>query len=278
MDANIIDSFLDLGALDSVANPYEAIGPSVLMIAFTILTAGFFVQVLSHREDPSAGARALVRIACITLLIACQGWLEPLVRDIFLYFPRVLYTNDHGINGVGDEMRKLTADYIKDSPDISVFDLSVAVLATYFISSLINILALIGSIALVPMYFVFKCATMALSAFLPIALALFSLPSMRNIAQTYVLGFLSVYAWPLGFVITSITAKITLDIASQAPPPAEYGVLAQAMTPFVVAGILIMGATSTPLIMYYVFTSGGSAIQSGGVGAAIGRISRGGIS
>lgn len=278
MNPNVLDAFLDLGALDAVPNPYASIGPSVLLIAFTILTAGFLIEVLSHRDDPSAGARALLRIGFITLLIACQGWLEPLVRDIFLYFPRVLYTDSHGINGVGDEMRKLTADYIRNSPEMSVFDLSVAVLATYFISSLINILALIGSVALVPMYFVFKCATMALSAFLPIALSLFALPSMRNIAQTYVLGLLSVYAWPLGFVITSITAKITLDIAMQAPPPAEYGVLAQAITPFVVAGILLMGATSTPLIMYYIFTSGGAAIQGAGIGSAVGRLSRGGLS
>jgi hypothetical protein len=238
------------------------------VIAYTITVAGFIFHFWAHKDNPSPGfgtlLRCLIVVACITLLPMFHG----LATTVFYYIPKKLLTQQAGINFAGDRIRELVLTN-SARPETGTFGFMRFGFDKFFkwlLSIFFSGVATTGSFVLLPFYFIQRFGEMIGFAFMPIALACLTVPALAGKATTYVLSILSVLAWPLGFVLSSVAANSVLDVAIMTPPAQGTGLILLFVAPLVAATVLIVGTTSTPLFSYYLFTSGGAQMPTAGAG------------
>jgi hypothetical protein len=264
--------YLELTKLSSIPDPLASVSEEILAIAYTITVAGFILHFYQHKDSPAPGFGTLLRmivvISCITILPLLREW----VTNIFYYLPEKLIKTHGGVNAAGDKIRDMLADSynVKESFSLNFLRIGFAHLTAVFIASFFNFIGFIGSLILIPFYFIQRFGIMLGFAFMPIALACLTLPALAEKGQNYILSVLSILAWPMGFVLSSVCAGSLIEIGMEYPVPAQWGLIGTAIVPFLAAGILIVGTTSTPLLSYYLFTTGGGYLPTPSAGQMAG--------
>lgn len=262
--------YLEIAKLSSLPNPLESIDLELKMTAFVICLVGWIASIYTQRDNPSPELGTLVRVAIVVALIAFLGPIQKALTDIMYYFPRALITRGDGINSAGDQIRvelyKIMANEGANPSFFSLLKISLTQVVTTFIIIMLDAIALLGSVVLVALYFLQRFAVLLGFAGMPIALACFTLPAMRDKATNYILSVFSVMSWPFFLVIVNIAASYVFKIAGEDPLPSAWGVLGNVIAPAIAAIILIAGAFATPLFSYFLWTTGGGYLPPGTAG------------
>lgn len=258
--------YLDLTNLSNIPDPLAPVNDAILAIAYTLTVSGFLVHFWASRDNPAPGfstlLRCLIVIACITIL----PMLRELVLGIFYYIPKQLLAHGAGVNFAGDRIRDLVHSNAA-RPDFGILGLERLTFDTVFRVALSVALSGVSSVAsflLLSFYFIQRFAEMVGFGFMPIAFACLTVPALAGKAANYIMSILSILAWPLGFVLTSMAAASVLDVAALNPPASNDGIMVLLIAPFVASVVLTTGTVSTPLVCYYLFTMGG--VQAPNVG------------
>jgi hypothetical protein len=258
--------FLDLTNLSRIPNPLAPVEDAILAIAYTITVAGFIFHFWANKDNPAPGfstlLRCLIVVACITML----PLLRNLLQTVFYYIPEQLLSGQSGVNFAGDRLRELVLTNTNqiDLGPLDFLTSGFKSVLNWILATLFSSLPTAASLIVLPFYFVQRFAAMIGFTFMPIALACMTVPALAGKATNYVLSILSVLAWPLGFVLSSVAANSVLDVAALTPPPSTSPLLVLLIGPMVAASVLTIGITSTPLFAYYLFTTGGAQVPAPG--------------
>lgn len=260
--------YLEVARLSDIANPLEPLAAEFQIIAYTICFIGFALHIWQHKDSPAPELATFLRLSIIVALIAFLGPITDLLTDIFYYFPEKLIRDGHGINTAGDRIRSLYFalwdEQAKEEPSFMNFlTFSLASFSQAVFSLLFGAISIIGSLILLPIYFLQRFATLLGFAGMPIAFALFSIPAMKDKAANYVLSVLSVLSWPFFLSVVNIAAGAMLDIALANPMPTAWKIFGGGIAPALAALILIGGSMAVPLFSYFLFTTGGGYLPPG---------------
>lgn len=256
--------YLELTNLSSIPDPLASVSDAILAIAFVLVVAGFLLSVARNKDSPEPGMEPLLRCAIVTACIAMLPMLRELLLGIFYYIPFHLISQGHGINEAGDKIREhiATAWATTKPENVSMFSINAAVISSMITGGFCQLLSFIASLILIPFYIIQRLGELIGFAFMPIALALITIPSLADKGTLFVLSVLSILAWPTGFVLASVTANAALELATMTPLPGVFGVLGAFIAPIVAGCILITGTVSTPLLAYFLFSTGGSYLPT----------------
>ena len=134
-----------------------------------------------------------------------------------------------------------------------------------------KLVVLIGSLLQLPFLVLQFVLKLLCYLFLPIALALFMIPSQAQLATRYVQQTLAVLAWPVGFAITELVAYHLLTAYADnlataydlTPGQIDAASFASLLGGLLAALWLIIGTIATPFLMQGLICSG-SPISGGG--------------
>lgn len=259
--------YIEIARLSDLPNPLAPIETEFQILAFTICVAGFIAHIWANKDNPSPELATFLRLSIVVAVIAFLGPLQKIVTDVFYYFPEKLIRDGHGINTAGDRIRAQMAEiYALEADDpsfMSLFKISFASLVSNFLATLFSSIAFLGSVVLIPIYFIQHFAVLLGFGGMPIAVSLFALPAMKDKAANYVLSVLSVLSWPFFLVILNIAAGYMLDMADSDNMPAAWGFFGAALVPALAALVLIAGSMAVPLFAYFLFTTGGGYLPPG---------------
>ncbi len=240
-------------------------------ILFFVCVAGLMVQVHHARAEQDSLVLPLVRaIAVVGLIATLPYWFE-LVEKLFLTLADVIHANY-------SEHPMRAAVLVRDTVTDSTSDFSFQRLGESFyratLYALAKVIVLIGSLLQLPFLVLQFILKLLCYLFLPLALALFMLPSLASLATRYVQQTLAVLAWPIGFAVTELVAyhlltAYTTNLAvayDLAPGQIDTASFASLLGGLLAALWLILGTLGTPFLMQMLFCSGSPLAGGGGQG------------
>jgi hypothetical protein len=255
---------LDLARLNSLPNPFSIIDDEVLAVSFVLMVSGLIMGIWDKRNEISDALAVIVKAGILAGCIAASPWLFSLATDL-MYWPAVkLIHANGGVNSAGDNLRAASAAAMAATPlSFSLLHLSTTAIFVVIFTGLCNILAAIGSVILIPLYFLQHGLVHVSQTLLPIGIASLCVPTLREKGMSFILSSLSLLAWPLGFAIVNTIAGSAAHEILVFGPFREYGAIGALLGPLVIGLILILGYVNVPLICYFLFTSGSAyAAQS----------------
>ena len=248
-----------------------ALAATLRGVVFFVCVAGLMLQVNAGRNDLESLTRPLVRAVVVIGLVATLPWWFEFAEKTLLSTANVIeegYT-EH-------PMRASTAlrDTVQDSP--STFSLRRVGESIYrgVLWAAAKLIVLIGSLLQLPFLLLQYILKLLCYLFLPIALALFMVPSLASLGVRYIQQTLAVLAWPVGFAVTELVASHlatayytnVATAAGLAPGQLDTASLASMLGGLLGALWLIVGTIGTPLLMQMLFCSG-APISGGGQSA-----------
>jgi hypothetical protein len=140
-----------------------------------------------------------------------------------------------------------------------------------FLHGAAKLVVLIGSLLQLPFLVLQFVLKLLCYLFLPIALALYMIPSQAQLATRYVQQTLAVLAWPVGFAVTELVAYHLLTAYADnlataydlTPGQIDTASFASLLGGLLAALWLIIGTVATPFLMQGLICSG-SPISGGG--------------
>jgi hypothetical protein len=140
-----------------------------------------------------------------------------------------------------------------------------------FLYAATKLVVLIGSLLQLPFLVLQFVLKLLCYLFLPIALALYMIPSQAQLATRYVQQTLAVLAWPVGFAVTELVAYHLLTAYADnlataydlTPGQIDAASFASLLGGLLAALWLIIGTIATPFLMQGLICSG-SPISGGG--------------
>jgi len=249
------------------------------VVLFFICTAGLMLHINRARADQDSLTRPLVRgIVVVALISTLPYWFEfteSLLRAVANtvqdgYTEHPMRTSELLRNSVADTDTEFSLRRIGES----VYKAVLWAAAKFVI--------LLASLLQLPFLLLQYILKLLCFLFLPVALALFMVPSLSSLATRYVQQTLAILAWPIGFAITELVAYHLLTsyvnnlaVANGMVPgtlsPASFASLLGAQ---LAALWLILGTLGTPFLMQMLFCSGSPLSSTSGRAAqqAIGQI------
>lgn len=248
-----------------------AITGELRVVVFFVCVTGLMVQVSKARQEAESLLEPLVRAIVVVALVATlPHWFE-LTERLFL---GLADTVNRGYAEHPMQAASLVRDTVKDSD--SAFSLTRIHESFYkaFLWAAAKLIVLIGSVLQLPFLLLQHILKLLCYLFLPVALALFMVPSLSSLAMRYVQQTLAVLAWPIGFAVTELVTfnlvvgyQTNLAIASGLTP----GQIDASSLASILGGILgvlwlVIGTLGTPVLMQMLFCSG-SPVSGGGQSA-----------
>lgn len=256
------------GLRDSILTLTEAFR----FVLFFICVVGLILQVNHARAEQDSLLQPIVRaIVVVGLISTLPQWFE-LIEKLFLALAELIHEgySEHPMRAA-----VLMRDSIADSAsDFSFQRIGESLYrATLFAAA--KLIVLLGSLLQLPFLVLQFILKLLCYLFLPVALALFMVPSLANLGTRYVQQTLAVLSWPVGFAITELVAYHLLtayatNLAAAydlAPGQIDAASFASLLGGLLAALWLLIGTLGTPFLMQALLCSG--APMSGGGSSAL---------
>lgn len=253
----------DLRKLKALPNPFDVLWTEIHSVAFVLLVGGLVAALWQGKENRDQGLSAVLRAGLLTGFIALLPWLRELALNIFYYFPEKLLGSTAGLNAGGDQILARMQALSPAENTLTLLTSSLSYFVELFVYTVFKLYAILGGFIAIPFYFCQAYLEQLFFAFLPIALGVLGVPALKDRAATFVLFYLSVLAWPLGFVTATLGALQVFEIAGATP---DQSFVYRFAAPFVATTVLIAGITMTPVIAFYTFAYGAAAITPVSIG------------
>jgi hypothetical protein len=142
-----------------------------------------------------------------------------------------------------------------------------------FLYGAAKLMVLIGSLLQLPFLVLQFVLKLLCYLFLPVALALYMIPSQAQLATRYVQQTLAVLAWPVGFAVTELVAYHLLTAYADnlataydlTPGQIDAASFASLLGGLLAALWIIIGTVATPFLMQGLICSGSPISGGGGV-------------
>ena len=238
------------------------------LIVFFICVAGLVVQIQQARSDVEDLTRPLIRATVVVGLVATLPYWFGFTEKVFL---SVADTVQEGYTL--HPMRAAAKLRSAVSGSTTTFNLRRIGESVYqaFLNSSVNVVVLVASFLQVPFLILQYVLKLLCYLFLPVALALFMIPSQAQLATRYIQQTIAVLAWPVGFAVTELVAYHLLtaygnNLATAydlTPGEIDAASFASLLGGLVGALWLVVGTIGTPFLMQGLICSG-SPISGGG--------------
>lgn len=245
-----------------------ALTDTLRVIVYFVCVAGLMLQVQQARADVEGMTRPLLRAIVIVGLVATlPHW--------FGFAERVFLTVADTVHEGYTEHPMRTSARLRETVSGGSSEFSLRrigeTLYQAFLHGSVKLVVLIGSLLQLPFLVLQYILKLLCYLFLPIALALFMIPSLTQLALRYVQQTLAVLAWPVGFAITELVAYHLLTAYADnlavaydlAPGQIDAASFASLLGGLLAALWLIIGTIATPFLMQGLICSG-SPISGGG--------------
>ena len=246
-----------------------ALSGTLRVVAFFVCVAGLMLQIHAARADLEGLARPILRAIVIVALVATlPTWFE-FTEKLFLSTANVI---EEGYTEHPMRAATLLRETVQEKSD-SPFSLRRVGESLYraFLWAAAKLIVLIGSLLQLPFLLLQYILKLLCYLFLPVALALFMLPSLASLGTRYLQQTLAVLAWPIGFAVTELVAyhlvtayATNLAVANGLLP----GQIDAASFASILGGLLgalwlLVGTLGTPVVMQMLFCSG-APVSGGG--------------
>ena len=249
-----------------------ALTGTLRVVVFFVCVVGLMVQVHAARADMEGLTRPLGRAIVIVALVATLPTWFDFTEKLFLSTANVI---EAGYTEHPMRTATLLRDTVQERSD-SGFSLRRIGESLYraFLWAAAKLIVLIGSLLQLPFLLLQYVLKLLCYLFLPIALALFMVPSLASLGTRYIQQTLAVLAWPIGFAVTELVAyrlvtayQTNLAIASGlAPGQIDASSLASVLGGLLGTLWLLVGTLGTPFVMQMLFCSG-APVSGGGQSA-----------
>lgn len=259
MNKSLLESLQNL----QLANPFSALELPFMLIAFCLCVVGFIFNVLHARDDP---LRAFTRVGIASIFIAAMPLWTGLVRDAVYFLPYSLLDYHTSLMAIFKSITNAVNSAARhDALDFSIFDALGSVLMDFVVTLLMRMVAGIGSILAIPLLFVQIGVEKFLVVAMPVAIAMLTVPALRNQAQGFIAFWFSVLLWPLFFAVVTVVASLVFSVSNHlgttwAETNITGGIFANFLAPFCAGAILIGGVLATPPLAFSLATHGGAAL------------------
>lgn len=242
------------------------------VIVYFVCVAGFILQVQQARADTEGLTRPLLRATVVVGLVATLPYWFGFTEKVFLSVA-------DNVQAGYTEHPMRTAAKLRDTVSGSGTEFSLRrvgeSLYQAFLYGSVKLLVLIASLLQLPFLALQFVLKLLCYLFLPVALALYMIPSQAQLATRYVQQTLAVLAWPVGFAVTELVAYHLLTAYADnlatayglTPGEIDAASFASLLGGLLGALWLIIGTIATPFLMQGLFCSGSPV--SGGGGAAL---------
>ena len=249
-----------------------ALTGTLRVVVFFVCVVGLMVQVHAARADMEGLTRPLGRAIVIVALVATLPTWFDFTEKLFLSTANVI---EAGYTEHPMRTATLLRDTGQERSD-SGFSLRRIGESLYraFLWAAAKLIVLIGSLLQLPFLLLQYVLKLLCYLFLPIALALFMVPSLASLGTRYIQQTLAVLAWPIGFAVTELVAyrlvtayQTNLAIASGlVPGQIDASSLASVLGGLLGTLWLLVGTLGTPFVMQMLFCSG-APVSGGGQSA-----------
>ncbi len=238
------------------------------VVVYFVCVVGLILQVQQARADMEGLVRPILRGAVIVGLVATLPYWFGFTERVFLSMADTVqegYT-EHPMR-TASKLRTMTTG---STTEFSLRRVGES-LYQAFLHGTMQAVVLVGSVLQVPFLILQYVLKLLCYLFLPVALALYMVPSQASLATRYVQQTIAVLAWPVGFAVTELVAYHLLtaygnnlatayDLTPGEIDAASFGSLLGGL---VGALWLILGTVATPFLMQALICSG-SPVTGGG--------------
>jgi len=240
------------------------------VIVFFVCVVGLVLQIQQARADMEGLTRPLVRATVIVGLVATLPYWFGFTERVFLTVANTVqegYT-EHPMR----TSARLRETVSGSSTEFSLRRIGETVYQA-FLYGAAKLMVLIGSLLPLPFLVLQFVLKLLCYLFLPIALALYMIPSQAQLATRYVQQTLAVLAWPVGFAVTELVAYHLLTAYADnlataydlTPGQIDAASFASLLGGLLASLWIIIGTVATPFLMQGLICSGSPISGGGGV-------------
>lgn len=246
-----------------------ALTGTLRVVVYFVCVAGLMAQVNAARADMESLVRPIVRAIVVVALVATLPYWFESAEGMLLATANAI---EEGYTGHPMRAATLLRESVQENPD-NGFSLRRVGESVYraFLWAGAKLLVLIGSVLQLPFLLLQYILKLLCYLFLPIALAVFMVPSLVSIGTRYLQQTLAILAWPIGFAVTEFVAyhlvtgyhtnvAIAAGVANGVLDPSS---LASLLGGLLGALWLVLGTVATPFLMQMLFCSG-TPLSGGG--------------
>jgi len=244
---------------------------SLRVIVYFVCVTGLILQVQQARSDIESFVRSLVRATVVVALVATLPYWFGFIERVFLSVADTVHEGytQHPM----ETAAKLRATVADTGTEFSLHRIGESVYQA-FLYGAAKLVVLIASLLQLPFLLLQFVLKMLCYLFLPVALALYMIPSQAQLATRYIQQTLAVFAWPVGFAVTELVAYHLLTAYGQnlaAAYDLQPGEINAASFGSLIGGLLaalwlLIGTIGTPFLMQGLICSG-SPMSGGGQSA-----------
>jgi hypothetical protein len=244
---------------------------SLRVVVYFVCVAGLILHVQQARGDIEGFVRPLVRATVIVALVATLPHWFGFTERIFLSVADTVHEGytQHPMETAA-KLRTTVAD---TGTEFSLRRIGESVYQA-FLYGAAKLVVLIASLLQLPFLLLQFVLKLLCYLFLPVALALYMIPSQAQLATRYIQQTLAVFAWPVGFAVAELVAyhlltaygqnlATTYDLQPGEINAASFGSLIGGL---LAALWLLIGTIGTPFLMQGLICSG-SPMSGGGQSA-----------
>lgn len=238
-------------------------------IVYFVCVLGLMLQVQQARADVESLVRPIVRAVVIVGLIATlPHW--------FQFAERLLLAVANTVQDGYTEHPMRAAVKLREAVGGGGTEFSLRRVGESMYQAFLyaagKLVVLIASLLQLPFLVLQFVLKLLCYLFLPVALALFTIPSQAQLAGRYLQQTLAVLAWPVGFSVTELVAYHLLtaygdNLATAydlVPGTIDAASFASLLGGLLAALWLIIGTVGTPFLMQALFVSGSPLTGGGG--------------
>ncbi len=244
---------------------------SLRVIVYFVCVAGLIAQVQQARGEVEGLVRPIMRAIIIVALVATLPYWFGFTERVFLGIADTVHAgySQHPM----ETAAKLRATVADTGTEFSLRRIGES-LYQAFLYGAAKLVVLLASLLQLPFLLLQFVLKLLCYLFLPVALALYMLPSQAQLATRYVQQTLAVLAWPVGFAVTELVAYHLLTAYGQNLATAydlQPGEINAASFGSLIGGLLaalwlLIGTIGTPFLMQGLICSG-SPMSGGGQSA-----------
>ncbi len=244
-----------------------SLADTLRVVVYFVCVIGLVMQVQQARADVEGLVRPLLRATVVAGLVATLPYWFGFTERVFLTVADSLqdgYTQ-HPMRAASKLRETVTSN--------SEFSLRKVGESLYraFLDGSVKTVVLVASLLQVPFLILQFVLKLLCYLFLPVALALYMIPSQAQIATRYVQQTVAILAWPVGFAVTEMVAYHLVtgygnNLATAyglTPGEIDAASFGSLLGGLVGALWLIIGTLATPFLMQGLICSG-SPMSGGG--------------
>jgi hypothetical protein len=247
-----------------------SLADTLRVVVYFVCVVGLIMQVQHARAEVEGLVRPILKATVVVGLVATLPYWFGFAERVFLNVADSLQ------DGYTQHPMRAASKLRETVSSNSEFSLRKVGESLYraFLDGTVKTVVLVASFLQVPFLILQYVLKLLCYLFLPVALALFMIPSQAQLGARYVQQTLAILAWPVGFAVTELVAyhlitgygnnlATAYGLTSGEIDAASFGSL---MGGLVGALWLIIGTLATPILMQGLICSG-SPMSTGGSNA-----------